>query len=427
MTAKKRPVGAGRLDEAVWARIEEASRAGTPPDAGAELLRGGPADALAEVGARLARSGEPDELLRLAESSDPAVLTVAVEGLGECPSPDAARRLAELAEAPELDKELRRSARRALHRLRSRGMAVPAAPVHHPAQPPVRPAAVRYQAVQGLLSAVDATGFQAVRVAVERPEPDLVLVFAIIDPNRGIVRCSATEASRRAARESYAAIRVDQPDEWVEAPGDYALYRIREAIAINQSSGTPLPSEYQLYAATLDRVAVAYDRPLIYQRLELVDLVAAIPTGDRLDALLEAFPISAWALGEGKLDELAAEAKAIKQSRIVISPAAQREREDQIRRRAWELALDEKAVAHLKRSLEETAFYFLARGHRDLAVTAAQAALALAPDSGINVRRHPLALALIDRGLGWEPSEVAPPDVDPTTGYRRMGGAVLLE
>ena len=427
MTAKKRPAGAGALDEAVWSRVEEAYRAETPPDAWVEILRAVPAGTLAEVGERLAQAGGEDQLLRLAESSDPVVLAVAVEGLGECPSPAAAARLAELAEAPGLAKELRRSARRALHRLRSRGLAAPVPPVHHSTQPAARPAVAHYQATQGLLSAVDATGVQAVRVAVERPEPDLILVFAIIDPQRGMVRCSATETSRRAAREAYANIRADQPDEWVEAPGDYALFRLHEAAAVHHSTGTPLPSEYQLYAAALDRVPVAHDRPLIYQRLEPAELVAAIPTGDRLEALLSTFPIDSWALGEGKLDELAAEAKGIKQSRIVLSPAAQRDREDQIRRRAWELALDDVAIAQLKRSLEETAFYFLARGKRDLAVTAAQAALALDPSSGINVRRHPLALALVDRGLGWEPSEVAPPDVDPTTGYRRLGGAVLLE
>lgn len=427
MTPKKR-LGKGgaagaALDETTWTLLEEARQGPAPLETWADLLGEVPDGALIEVGARIGRVGGAEWLLKLAELIDPRFLMVALAGLGECASPAAATRLAELAEAPTLAKDLHRLARRSLHHLRSRGIATPTPNVPHAAGA----APARYQAVLGLLSAVDLTGARAIRLAVEQPGSEVIFVTAILDPERGLSRCQIGAATRRSVRESNARVLAEDPDEWVEAPGEYALFRLREAVAQSRTSGQPIPNDYHFYAAQLDRVPVSYNRALIYERLEPSDLIAAIPTRDRLEKLLDAFPISTWALGETKLQGLAEEAKSLRQSRIVLSPTAQQERLEQIRRRAWEIALDEASVAHLKRSLEETAYYFLARDQRELAVAAVQAALALAPESGINVRRHPLALALVDRGLGWQPADLPPPDVDPTTGYRRLGGAVLLE
>lgn len=427
MKAKKRPAGpaAGGLDDETWARLEGALQA-APAGEWAPLLGGLAPAALAEIGARIARSGWADPFPSLAESRHPAAVAVAVGGLAERSNQDAADRLAVIAEWPDVGKEQRRAARAALHRLRTRGIV----PVGHAERTIDRPAPTLtggYHAIAGLLSAVDEAGTQAARVIVERPAADVVYVSALLSPTRGLEHSRVFETGRRTARESLAEALRELPEDWVEAPGDYVLWRIREAVAISRSAGHPVSNEYQIFSVDLDRAPAPYSRPLIYDRLQPDEVVPAIPTGGRLQALLDTFPINSWVIEEEKLKDLAAEARSLAQSRIVISPVAQQERRDQLRRRAWDLALGETTVARLKRSIEETAYFFLAKGRRELAVTAAQAALTLDPAHGISVRRHPLALALVDRGLGFSSHDAPPPDVDPTTGYRRVAGGILLE
>lgn len=432
--AKQKKGHAGRgsapvLDDALWQRLVAARELSDALAAWAEALEVAPEGVLTAAGEALARADAAEWLLELSRSGVRSLELVAIEGLSRRPTDAGIARLTELAEAPVVAKDVHRAARRALHRLRSGGIAIATTP--HQAASPARPAtapATEYHLADGRLSGVDFTGTQAVEFTVSRPAGDALLVEALVSFTRGLHRCNVGEMSRRRARElTEQRRRAPQDLEMFPCPAEYALWRLREGVSTSRQAARGLPPDYLLYVKDFDHCETPYDRPLIYQLLNDPEPRAAIPTRDRLDNLLNAFPVSQWSIGNEELKDVAHEIRQIEQSRIVLSPSARQDRVEQLRRRAWDRVLTDEQLHNLQRMLEEIAAFYRARSQNELARTAVESALALAPDSGIPVRRNPMALALVDRGLGLDPRDVPAPDVDPTTGYRRMGGAVLLD
>jgi hypothetical protein len=167
------PRGLPRATAAVWPRGEaEATLARLGLDPGA--LRGG-------------RTPAADLTPRLAGPDAPAL----VAALGELATPEVATLLVAL-EAAAPGRAVRKEIRRALYRLRQRGVPVPvAAPTPRPAPRPAE------AAIEGLVSPMDGRGDRVVWLVRALPAGGVLLVAAQLNEPAGLVDVHAVEIGRK--------------------------------------------------------------------------------------------------------------------------------------------------------------------------------------------------------------------------------------
>ncbi len=186
----------------------------------------------------------------------PALAEVAVEALGEVPDQEAWELLERV--AAEMS-DLRKAARRAQHRLRSRGFA---------------PAAVRLEKPETLgrawASYFDRVGNQYLRLT--RPAPLGMLRFgAFIVSFRGLETADYILAGREEVEMLLAREDERFGERMVEMSPAYVAYRVRQAVARSHEHGKALPEDYPEAARLLEDIpeeaepqeplAVPEDRP----------------------------------------------------------------------------------------------------------------------------------------------------------------------
>jgi hypothetical protein len=206
----------------------------------------------------------------------PALAEAAVEALGEVPEQEAWDLLEQAAQGRFLP-GLRKAARRAQHRLRSRGFS-PA--VVHPTRPPEATG-------RAWASYFDRRGDQYLRLI--RPAPLGLLRFAgfIVSP-QGL----DTAAAFLAGREEIEGLLAEEDerfgDRMVEVGLPYVARRVRQAAARSREQGQALPEDYPEAARLLE------DIPEDVEPEELLSIPEVPPSQDEVDHLFSHPSMFPW-------------------------------------------------------------------------------------------------------------------------------------
>lgn len=349
-----------------------------------------------EVLRRLAREGQEKSLpllkALLHEGEDGHAYAV-VEAAGLVTSPQSAELLTQVAMQTE-DKQLSKEARRSLQRLRAAGIAVE---TFVPRGESILAGVTETRFKQAYVSVIDGTGGRMLMAARRMEQPGLVVARVYYTDAHGIEECGASVMKKQDFLE-IVETSDDDPFVWTEIPWDYARYLLNEARQQNLAHGHEVPEEYDIIEQVLGEPETTYEQPLIYQHLNADEVKAVRQYLEDSPDLLKMAEFDSWWLARETAERYAAKWREAEESWIVLSGAAQRDRENKVFHDATDEIFDDATRALFKRRLEEMAYIVLKRHGETAAKQALTAALALAPDAPAP-HHNPFAVALVERSV----------------------------
>jgi hypothetical protein len=308
--------------------------------------------------------------------------------------------LAALAAHP--GKDVAKEAKRGLHILKTRGVAVPEPP--RPAPPP--PAAAPEPPLPCYATVVDGQGERAVWIPRTVPGKGVEIAQAVLSDEQGLLELQLGVIGRKEWRKLLdGLLEKGRPMGLGELDRGRAVALVAAARALNDRSGQRVPEGADLWLGQLGPAEPVAEPPAPGPLPEAQEREALAASG----ALLFHPIFATWMADEAFLREVAA-----KLDEVTVSPlyVDERQRQEQLARTvadAVDRYLDDRRRAALVRRLEAVAGHLAGRGDADRASSAAAAARALA--AGAPARTVPFARALVERAFPGV--SAAPPPRDP--------------
>lgn len=315
-----------------------------------------------------------------------------VEALADIPLTGSALLLQELlGETP--DKGLQKAIKKALHRLKVQGVTfAEVQPKRHTVI-----GAVEHRLEKCLASFIDGAGERMLLLIRTKPMGGYNLAYMVINYGTGIRYALGLQASKRELPEILE--KVQDPAPLIELEPSYCQYQIALAHQMNLETNTPVPEEYFALRDVIGECNTTFERAIIYSALSEADLEAVKTYDTYADKLLDLPEFAGWMLPGSIIQKYGDALREIEQSQIVVSPAMQQERINEIHTRAMEEVLGERSRRLMRMRLEEMAYYLLRTDRHREALWAVAAAQSLEDDNPHRLRRNPFAGALLERSL----------------------------
>ena len=383
---------ARRLDAEEEPELDDAEMLAAPLDAEVRAL---PVPLAVDV-ARQAAGADPVRALALLRTLRPQVaaadLGALVDGLAAVPLTGSAMMLQEvLADSPP--KAVQKSVKKALHRLKSRGVVF--GDGEAPRQVVLGVSQGRLELC--LASFIDAVGDRMVLMARTRPGGGYHMAYLILNYGTGIRRAEALQANRREFPEMLASLR--EHTQLIELEPAHCQRQVALVQRLNLATRTPVPEEFFMLRDVIGEPEAMPEFGAIYDALSPQELEMARAQGSHAGDLLELPELAGWTLPEAVVREYADALAEIDDSKIVVSEAMKRERVDRVFESAMQDVLGEGPRAVMRLRLEETAYFLLQTGRRVEAMWALGAAESLLDDNAERLRVNPFAGALLERSL----------------------------
>lgn len=353
-------------------------------------------------------ASEPEAAARaLAELAerDPRLALATVAVLSRVHTPAAARLLVAI-DASDLPRELRKEARRGLHRLKALGIEAerPSAP-RAPAQAPRQ----RARLYEAWATAPDWRGSRLVWLLADRPLGGIWAVGLVLNDVRGMVQASFRDTTRKRFQEDLARWREENElARWLRLPVDYATQLVGEALALNERGGTAIPQEFQVNRELVEDIARPFERALVYQEISPGAAKLSPEWLEESPRLLHEPELQGWQFDPEAVRPFVRPWLEARGGLMVLNPQASREREAAILSQAIQKVVAPEVRRGLQRRLEEMAYVFL-RTDRPrqarLAVGAAvgleeaSASRLLLQQSAMRLDQHPFVRAMMEASL----------------------------
>ena len=185
----------------------------------------------------------------------------------------------------------------------------------------------------------------------------------------------------------------------IEFEPTYCQSQIALAYQMNLETGTAVPEEYFTLRDIIGECNMTFERAIIYTALSDADLEVAKTYDTYANDLLNLPEFAGWTLPAPVIQKYGDALREIEQSHIVVSPAMQQERLNEIHTRAMEEVLGERSRHLMRMRLEEMAYYLLRTDRYREALWAVAAAQSLEDANPHHLRRNPFAGALLERSL----------------------------
>ena len=313
--------------------------------------------------------------------------------LGRWNSPEAGILLHRLA-AKSSSKEVLKSVRKAIFRLKSQGVDVgelkDASPAvfHPPAPPPV----------EGFLSPIDGGGTRLVWLVKPQLPQGVVAFHVLVNDAQGIADFQALETTRKKFHDYSTAFRKQAPWEIIEADPDYCLGLIIEAAEINQKRGETPPGEFAKWWPLMGAPPPLPLKPLIYLHLKEEEWKNRSEFLDRSGSLFQTSSFQDWFLEEEEAKKYLSLLKEASESRLVLTPYQKEARVLEIHRQAVDELFNQERRARFRRRLEEMSYILWKTGKEEDAQICLVAGLRMESEGGI-LTPHPFLLELVKRSL----------------------------
>jgi hypothetical protein len=330
-------------------------------------LRDAGFDPAASADAAVAKLGE----IRAAPSAPEAAIARA---LGKIADAAAAAMLAEM--EMQAGGPLRREVRRALYKLRQRGITAPegARPQTRP-QPSPPPGAGTLSA---LLSPIDAEGARIVWILKPRAQGGVTRLWGVVSEDDGLVGIMTTGLTRRELRDERGELERRAGFRFVEGDWRLADFVLCEAWRRTPEARRARAGDFLAVRAELIPTPPpeAIEHP-IYS--ELASQAQAEPAMD----LLREPEMIQWRLPAATIREYVEEIERAGESVIVLNELQQRERVNMIVERAIAELLSGPSRERIRRRFEDIGYYLLRAGRRREAGWAAAAAAKLRSNANL--------------------------------------------
>jgi len=257
--------------------------------------------------------------------------------------------------------------------------------------------AVAHRLEKCLASFIDGAGERMLLLIRTKPMGGYNLAYLVINYGLGIRYVLGLQASKRELPEILE--KVQGPAPLIELDPAYCQYQIALAHQMNLETNTPVPEEYFALRDVIGESNTTFERGIIYSALSDADLEAAKTYDTYADELLKLPEFAGWTLPASVIQKYGDALREIEQSQIVVSPAMQQERMNEIHTRAMEEVLGERSRRLMRIRLEEMAYYLLRTDRHREALWAVAAAQSLEDDNPHRLQRNPFAGALLERSL----------------------------
>jgi hypothetical protein len=289
-----------------------------------------------------------------------------------------------------LPKPARKALRRVLHRLRGRGVALPAAPP----RPVVATLPPLDDAIEAaLLSPFDPSGGRMAYLVEPNPGGGARIFEIVFDPGRGILDCAVYTAGRSGARKFLRQAQGRPGASTLRVEPD-SLRRLLALAAEAQPPDRAFPRAFGEWRTRLTHPAPEARTPGEIAREALGDDGGSVP---RALELVREKEIGPWPPpAESPLRSLVERLQELAQGQIVLTAAQKREQVDAALRDALDLAYDKRGTARLAARFQETAFVFWKQGREEDARACLAAARSFGDTAG---SENAVARALLEVAL----------------------------
>jgi len=301
------------------------------------------------------------------------------------------------------DRNRVKQAKRALHRMRSKGFDVGELDDGSAPGPgfSMRLENASLEGSRAYATSIDGGGARLLWVLWRSPSGGSRLLQAVIDDSRGLREAEMATVTRKGFRDyveqmrSNPAVLMDQMDV------AEALERLAGAARRSESAGHDVPAAYRDWAAQVGSPALAVDepsRPRIYNVIDAEAVSGDAALIEESMNLLRDAHFQSWAMDGATIESAAEEIHQAETSTLMISEEQRRERMQEAIQDAVRESFDDDARGLYRNRLEEMATMLWGRGDEDAARQALAAAVGLTEIEDL-FRGHAFARALVHRGV----------------------------
>jgi hypothetical protein len=308
--------------------------------------------------------------------------------LGAIATPEAAASLAEMEHAAA--GAARREVRRALFRLRQRGIEPPATDSDRERQATPAPAA---PGLTALFSPVDADGARVIWLLKERRGGGVARLWGLVSDAEGLINVALNELSRRELRAERIAMERRAGVKLVEGEARLADYVLCDAFRRTPPNRRAHVGNF----LTLRMELIGSPPPTEMEHPIYAEMASALDS-EPSPELLKQPEIAALALPAEEIKPYVDEIKSIRESVLVLNPMQQEDRVNGVVARAVGEILTGERAATIRRRLEDIAYYMERSGRREAAGWAAAAAARIRDRADLG--HVPFFQALIRAQLG---------------------------
>jgi hypothetical protein len=327
--------------------------------------------------------------LRALRGTPSATDAAIARALGRIESADAAATLAEMEIGASGGP--RREIRRALFRLRQRGIEPARAATEAASAPRTVPTAE--SGMSALLSPVDADGVSVAWLLKPRSGGGIRRLAGFVSETAGLLGASLTTISRKELRAERAALEQRAGVKLIEIDG-----KLGDFILCDAYRHTPEANRAHIGDFFASRAELTASAPPTDLAHPIYDEFAAEAVGEPSVELLREAEIGGWRLSATQVKPFANEVTEVEQSVLVVSRVQQDERINTVVERALGELLAGDNARRLRRHLEDSGIYFARTGKRAQAGWAAAAAAKIR--DGAELRRIPFFVNFMRAQLG---------------------------
>jgi hypothetical protein len=370
----------------------------------------------------MAQEPTGDRFTQFVESLEPLIqrsvpFTLAfVEALGSAANPVAVKVLQTL-EKMEAEKPVRRAVKTALYRLSRQGL------VKEEEQPESEPVVLVPRPMDRQAEAWESwpegQGERGVVLKLPDAGRGYLMAIGLVNSEGVFYEFEAFQTTRKGVRELLEKMTDGVSDRLIEIPLEHLRFLYEEVGQTYQRQNMEPPAGYEVICKQLASHAEKPAGPHIYELLDEKEIAGDISLLRSSDSLFEMQPFVSWRIPEELVSPFVERITQLRESRLVISESAQRERVEQIYREAASEIFTSELRGRYRRMLEEAALLL----HLQNKEREARLALAVASDLKTEVgvlTEDTFILGLVKRAitaeLGVDPQEAeSQPHADETT------------
>lgn len=311
-------------------------------------------------------------------------------------------------------KEVQKAVRKAVFKLKQKGVVVPELDVKSKA--PVILRRPEQEEPKAYVGPVDGVGSRAVLITVPQIPQGHNLGMGVLNDEHGILEFTFGRYSRKNAKEVQK-IFFEKVPSMVETSLSHAAALLERAYGLRTGAGESSGDYVRLRPWLLDH-AGPLEKPIAYKQFASDPASKPTLTESQIQRLLNHDRMATWTVAPEELGPVIEEINQAEQSRILISEIHRVERIHQIKQASIGKLYPEARRAIIKQRLEEMAYVFLKSGEEPYARIALACAMSLDEKDSI-LKVNPFLSALLEKSLmlyfrGKTTQDTMSPDQSPS-------------
>ena len=272
------------------------------------------------------------------------------------------------------EKKVRKTIKRSLYRLESRGIIVSEGPVKREASI-LRP--LRAEPPKGFATSIDYTGHRLLVLVVPHAGRGWSVIHGLISDQEGLKNILGEEMSRKEFRGFFERFRQELSLPLVEMEPSYIGYLFTQSYQATVDRERTPPQGYLSLKSEIESIKKEYERPLIYAHLRLDEVSEETWRANRGGDLLKNDLLADWRIEESLIRPYSDAVRETEASKLFLNQTQKEARFQEIYLKALSELFPDPRRSLYKRRLEEMAYVLLKLGKEEDARTALSTAIDL--------------------------------------------------